>query len=176
MKIGKYKLINPKRFIVFCLSIVWITGFIIACYHVNKVVTTTTDRNMQIQEEVDKASLVSIESIETVSTTTEITEKPELTSLGSFTVTAYCCCKECCGKSETHPAYGITASGKKATEGRTIAVDPKVIPLGTIVYLNDIPYIAEDTGSAIKGNKIDLYINEHQRAKSFGIQEMEVKI
>ena len=91
-------------------------------------------------------------------------------------MTAYCCCKECCGKDTTHPEYGITASGKKATEGRTIAVDPSIIPLGTTVYLNGVPYIAEDTGFAIKGKKIDLFINDHQRAKVFGVQEMEVKL
>lgn len=178
MKIGKYKLINPKRFIGFCLIVIFITSFIVACYHVNKITTTTIDRNKQIQEEVDKASLVSIESIETIETsTTEITtEEPELISLGSFTVTAYCCCVECCGKDVTHPEYGITASGKRPIEGRTVAVDPTVIPLGSTVYLNDIPYTAEDTGSAIKGNRIDLFINNHQRAKNFGVQEMEVKL
>ena len=175
MKIGKYKLVNPKRFIGFCLTILLITGFIVACYHVNKITTTTIDRNKQIEEEVNKASLVSIESTNTT-TTEEIIEEPELTSLGSFTVTAYCCCKDCCGKNPTHPAYGITKSGTTATEGRTIAVDPSVIPLGSTVYLNDIPYTAEDTGSAIKGKKIDLFINDHQRAKIFGVQEMEVKI
>lgn len=174
MKIGKYKLVNQKRFVSFLLSVVWIVGFIVACYHVNKITTTAIDRNKQIEEEVDKASLVSIESIETI--TTEIIEEPKLTSLGSFTVTAYCCCEKCCGKNPTHPAYGITKSGTKATEGRTIAVDPSVIPLGSTVYLNDIPYTAEDTGSAIKGNKIDLFINNHQRAKVFGVQEMEVKL
>lgn len=174
MRIGKYKLVNPKRFVGFCLIVICIISFIIACYRVNKVVTTTINRNKQIQEEVDKASLVSIESIETI--TTETIEEPELKSLGSFTVTAYCCCKECCGKSENHPAYGITKSGKRATEGRTIAVDPTIIPLGTTVYLNNVPYVAEDTGSAIKGNKIDLFINDHQRAKVFGVQKMEVKL
>lgn len=174
MRIGKYKLVNPKRFVGFCLIVICIISFIIACYRINKVVTTTINRNKQIQEEVDKASLVSIESIETI--TTETIEEPELTSLGSFTVTAYCCCKDCCGKDSTHPAYGITKSGTKAVEGKTIAVDPNIIPLGSTVYLNDIPYIAEDTGSAIKGNKIDLFINDHQRAKNFGVQEMEVKL
>lgn len=174
MRIGNYKLVTKKRFFIFCLIVVWIIGFIIACYHINKITITTINRNKQIQKEVDKASLVSMESIETIST--EIIEEPELTSLGSFTVTAYCCCKECCGKDTTHPAYGITKSGKRATEGRTIAVDPKIIPLGSTVYLNGKAYTAEDTGSAIKGNKIDLFINDHQKAKVFGVQEMEVKI
>lgn len=175
MKIGKYKLVNQKRFVSFLLSVVWIVGFIVACYHVNKITTTAIDRNKQIEEEVDKASLVSIESTNTT-TTEEIIKEPELISLGSFTVTSYCACKECCGKDPTHPGYGKTKSGTIATEGRTIAVDPSVIPLGSTVYLNGISYVAEDTGSAIKGNKIDLFINDHQRAKNFGVQEMEVKL
>ena len=174
MRIGNYKLVNKKRFVMFCLIVVWIIGFIVACYHINKITITTINRNKEIQEDVDKASLVSIETIETI--TTETIEEPELTSLGSFTVTAYCCCKECCGKEPTHPAYGITKSGTKAIEGKTIAVDPNIIPLGTTVYLNGNSYVAEDTGFAIKGKKIDLFINDHQRAKTFGVQEMEVKL
>ena len=47
-----------------------------------------------------------------------------------FVVTAYCNCCVCCGKPQSHPAYGITASGKEAASG-TVTVDPKVIPLGT---------------------------------------------
>ena len=68
MRIGKYKLMNPKRFVAFCLIVICIISFIIACYYVNKITVTTIDRNKQIQEEVDKASLVSIETIETITT------------------------------------------------------------------------------------------------------------
>ena len=45
--------------------------------------------------------------------------------LGEFTLTAYCPCMKCCGKTD-----GITSTGTTATEGRTIAVDPLVIPYG----------------------------------------------
>ena len=51
--------------------------------------------------------------------------------LGEFTLTAYCPGRCCCGKW----ASGYTATGALATEGRTIAVDPKVIPYGTRVLL-----------------------------------------
>lgn len=95
--------------------------------------------------------------------------EPEIISLGEFQLTAYCACKKCCGKSD-----GITKTGTKATEGRTIAVDPRVIPLGSEVVIDGHKYIAEDVGGAVKGNKIDLYFDSHQEALEFGLQYKEV--
>ena len=56
----------------------------------------------------------------------------------------------------------ITSTGTKPTEGRTIAVDPRIIPYGTKVYIPqfDRVFIAEDCGSAIKGNRIDVYMED----------------
>ena len=101
-------------------------------------------------------------------------KEPELKSLGVFEITAYCICKECCGKEPTHPAYGITKSGTKATAGRTIAVDPNVIPLGTEVIIDGQTYIAEDTGSKIKGKRIDIMFDSHTAALQFGRQYREL--
>lgn len=92
------------------------------------------------------------------------------TYLGSFSTTAYCNCSKCCGKW----AGGPTASGTTPTAGRTIAVDPKVIPLGTKVIINGKTYIAEDTGSAIKGNKIDIYHSSHSSALQWGRRTVDV--
>lgn len=88
-----------------------------------------------------------------------------------FTLTAYCPCYDCCGKTD-----GITATGTQAKEGRTIAVDPDKIPYGTQVVIGDRTYIAEDCGGAIKGNHIDVFFDTHQEALDFGVQEKEVKI
>ncbi|MBP1932441.1 3D domain-containing protein [Ammoniphilus resinae] len=67
------------------------------------------------------------------------------------------------------PENAITASGRVATAGRSIAVDPNVIPMGNWVYIEGYGYRrAEDTGSAIKGNKIDIYFSEDQDAVHFG--------
>lgn len=96
--------------------------------------------------------------------------EPEL--LGRFKLTAYCTCSKCCGKW----ADGITASGTLATPGRTIAVDKNVIPLGSKVIINGFEYIAEDTGGAIKGNRIDILFPTHQDALQFGIQYADVAI
>ena len=98
--------------------------------------------------------------------------EPETTDLGEFKLTAYCTCPKCCGKW----ADGITATGTQATAGRTIAVDPKVIPLGSTVIINGEEYIAEDIGGAIKGNRIDVLLDTHQEALQFGVQYAAVKI
>ena len=98
--------------------------------------------------------------------------EPETTSLGEFKLTAYCTCSKCCGQW----ADGITYTGTQATAGRTIAVDPDVIPLGSTVIINGTEYIAEDVGGAIKGNRIDVLFNTHQEALEFGIQYADVTI
>ena len=90
--------------------------------------------------------------------------------LGEFTLTAYCPCSVCCGKSD-----GITATGTTAAEGRTIAVDPRVIPYGSTVTLyfadgTSHTYTAEDCGGAIKENLIYVFFADHQTAREFGVQ------
>ena len=93
--------------------------------------------------------------------------------LGEFEVTHYCECEKCCGKKPDHPQYGITASGRRVGEGRTVAVDTSIIPLGTKLKLKypngtEMNLIAEDKGSAIKQNKLDVYISSHERALKMG--------
>ncbi len=83
---------------------------------------------------------------------------------GTFKVTAYCACSKCCGSY----ANGITATGTRVTAGKTIAVDKNVIPLGTTVYIDGVPYVAEDTG--VHGNAIDLYMDSHSAALQWGVK------
>lgn len=128
-----------------------------------------------IPEEPEVVALPEVEEPEEP----EEPEPPTLTSIGEYIVTAYCACETCCGKDPSHPAYGITASGTEATQGRTIATDPSVIPTGTVVYFDGIDgltggYIAEDTGAAIKGNRIDLFFADHQDALEWGVRTREV--
>lgn len=98
----------------------------------------------------------------------------ELISLGMFETSAYDLDFECCGKLPTDPSYGKTATGTRATAGRTVAVDPNIVPYGTEVILGGKTYIAEDTGSAIKGKKIDIYFNSHSEAEQYGRRKVEV--
>ena len=104
-----------------------------------------------------------------------------MSHLGEFRITHYCACKKCCGKDPSHPAYGITATGTVATEGRTIAVDPSVIPYGSrvAVFYDDgriVEYIAEDCGGAIDGPEVDVFIADHDRAWELGVKSGSVYI
>lgn len=112
------------------------------------------------------------EPTETIAEPTETIAETEPTLLGEFELTAYCACPACCGEW----ADGLTYTGTKATAGRTIAVDPDVIPLGSTVYINGSPYVAEDIGGGVKGNHIDVYFDTHQDALEFGVQYAEISI
>lgn len=90
--------------------------------------------------------------------------------------TAYTSSFKDTGKHPWHPEFGITYTGIKAKRG-VIAVDPKVIPLGTKVYVEiagDMPdygfAVAADIGGAIKGNKIDLYFEDEKTVKEWDSQ------
>lgn len=76
---------------------------------------------------------------------------------------------------------GHTASGthvRRSSNGySSVAVDPRVIPLGTRLYIEGYGYaIAEDTGGAIKGNRIDLYFDTEGECNSFGVRNVKVYI
>ena len=86
------------------------------------------------------------------------------------------------GKNPGDPYYGITRSGTRVRPG-VVAVDPKVVPLGTKLYVESTDRTpdyglasAEDTGSAIKGNKIDLFFENREDALRFGRRKVKVYI
>ncbi len=100
----------------------------------------------------------------------------------TMTATAYHAGYSSTGKSPGDKYYGMTASGTKVRPG-VVAVDPKVIPLGTKLYVQstdgrvDYGYaFAEDTGGAIKGNKIDLYFETPKEVKNFGRRTVKVYV
>lgn len=86
--------------------------------------------------------------------------------------TGYCNCSKCAGQWAGAP----TASGTRPKQGRTIAVDKRLIRLGTKVQIGGRTYVAEDTGSAIKGKKIDIYYSSHKRAQSHGVKYQTIKV
>lgn len=86
-------------------------------------------------------------------------DNENLSYLGEFTLTHY----------PKEIFSGYTATETLVTPGRTIAVDPNVIPLGTKVYIEGYGYrIAEDTGGGIKGNKIDIGVATYDEAIQLG--------
>jgi 3D (Asp-Asp-Asp) domain-containing protein len=93
--------------------------------------------------------------------------------LGRFTLSWYSP-KEL-GK--TSPSQLRTSTGTTPKEGRTIAVDPKLIPYGSIVYIQDYGYfIAEDCGGDIKSNRIDIFTASHENAIQQGKKVAQVWI
>lgn len=96
--------------------------------------------------------------------------KNNFKKLGNYRLSFYCPCATCNGRSDAK-----TKIGTKMAEGRTIAVDSRVIPLGSRVYIDGYGvFIAEDTGGAIKGNRIDVCVANHSRAYQFGIDYADV--
>lgn len=80
-------------------------------------------------------------------------------------------------KAYAYTGGGYTATGTKAKYG-TLAVDPKVIPYGTKVYIKELDkvFIAEDCGGGIKGNKIDIYMNSSSDCSNWGVKTITIEI
>lgn len=79
--------------------------------------------------------------------------------------TAYCSCEKCCGWST-----GITCSGTQATPKHTIGANLNQFPIGTVIVINGIEYVVEDTGSAIQDNHVDVFYATHEEAVQHGVQ------
>lgn len=90
-------------------------------------------------------------------------------NLGSFRITGYCACRKC-----SAGWGGRTSSGAMAASRRTVAVDPRVVPMGSRLLINGQVYVAEDTGGGVKGNHIDIYCDSHAQAKSLPFQSAQV--
>ena len=93
-------------------------------------------------------------------------ETRQLRSLGNFRITYYCP-HACCGTGN-----GVTASGRKATVGRTVAISKKWAPLGTHLLINGKEYVVDDRG--VTGNTVDILVNTHKEAKKRGVDHAEV--
>lgn len=110
--------------------------------------------------------------------------------------TAYDLSVKSCGKLPSHKEYGITASGrsivgKTRLEAACVAVDPKVIPLGSLLYIfftdekyqryNGV-YQALDTGGGVKGKHVDIFLGDFNSTKeakeviNFGVTKCKVKV
>lgn len=95
-----------------------------------------------------------------------------------FTATAYCKCRECNGIYGTDKPDGQaeSATGAELSEGESIAADFSVLPPFTQVEISGMGiYTVHDCGSAIKGNRIDIYFENHEDAQAFGVQTVWVR-
>ncbi len=76
---------------------------------------------------------------------------------------------------------GITASGKETREGRTVAADPDVLPLGTKIQVRGAGrysgiYVVHDSGPKVQGRTIDIFIDNDREAKRFGRKRVKVRV
>ena len=132
-----------------------------------EIIEKPVDRIIQIRSKVTSRSSSSVRDSDLPSTSGE-ESSGEKTKI--YKITAYCPCAKCCGK-----ATGRTASGTKATEGRTVAA-PKNFSFGTKISINGKTYVVEDRGGAIKGNRIDLFVSSHSEALRWGVKYLPVKV
>lgn len=162
--------------LIFVFSAIGISTWIFASHSMEE------DNRIAVWKYIDAHPVV-VEDLETESEPEKLDiliisglEKPEEPAVEapkaaskSFKLTAYCSCEKCCGQYALNRPDGIvyTASGNEAVAGRTVAVDPNVIPLGSTVVINGKEYIAHDTG-AFRGNIIDIYFDSHEDAWNFG--------
>lgn len=122
-----------------------------------KVIKEPVDKIVQVQKNITSRDSYS--------------SRTSLSGVKLFKVTAYCPCSKCCGRF----ASGYTASGTKATAGRTIAASSQ-FSFGTKLKINGTTYTVEDRGGAIQGNKIDIYCNTHAEALAWGVRYLPVQV
>ena len=169
------------------LTIIFWYKVVIATHDVYKSIKSTQEQvqqnNMEIKDLTNEINKIkeTQEEIKAKQTST-LDRGGHFKYLGKYKVTAYDLSYEDCGKYKGHPQYGITASGKYVTAWQTIAMD-KSIPMGTKVYIpyfQDYPnkgiFIKEDHGGAIKGNRIDVYMQSSSSVKNFGVKYLDVYI
>ena len=122
-----------------------------------------------IQEPVNKIVQVQ-KKVTSRSSTLPRTSGASTTGGTVYKITAYCPCAKCCGKTN-----GRTASGTRATAGRTVAASSK-FAFGTKLNIGGHVYTVEDRGGAINGNKIDIFVNSHAEALQWGVRYLNVSV
>ena len=102
----------------------------------------------------------------------EIPPEADFEYLGEFTVTAYCPYEDEYGNATARPYNGEYI----AVEGITVAVDPEIIPYGSVVIIDGHSYIAHDCGGAVKGKVIDIYFDSVEEMNAWGKQTKEIYV
>ncbi len=159
-----------KLHIVLFLTIAFFIGFLVFI-----ILVGTMKNEIEVQETTTQAEkntqVLSVEE-----------ESPiRLNYIGNFRLTAYCPCSKCCGKwgknrptDEAGNDIVYTASGAIAQANKTVAVDTDIIPYGTILLIDGEEYTAQDTGSKVKGQVIDIYFENHEDAENYGCKYQEI--
>lgn len=140
------------------------------------VIESHTEKTTAIVEEIiEEEPTTELEIVET--TTERVNENPNY--IGRFWCTSYCPCAICCSSyaynrpvDENGNKIVIGASGQELIPSYSVAVDPSIIPYGTVIVIDGQEYIAADTG--VYGYRLDFYYATHEEALSHGNHWAEV--
>lgn len=187
------------------LSVLILLMLITAYLSIQSIIAQGQEADQEKKQTLESSGSNGANAISTYSEGTELVVSDEAVPAGSpespppdglplltMEATAYDLSYASCKKHPDHPEYGITSTGTQAEAGRTVAVDPDIIPLGSKLYIYFPPdyayldgyYYAEDTGSLIQGMKIDIYMGEDEpgekeaaeNARQFGIRTVNVAV
>lgn len=129
------------------------------------IIKEPVNKIVQVQKNIQTSRASSLPR-----TSTEVGSTTATVNGETYKITAYCSCSKCCGKST-----GRTSSGTQATAGRTVAA-PAKFAYGTKLNIGGNIYTVEDRGGAIKGNRIDIYVNSHLAALQWGVRYLPVSV
>lgn len=161
------------------LLIIWLVGFLVM-----DVTAAPLSKAIQVRdaERLPGDDVPATErcymTAEEIKTENELIEEALLArshKIEDVTITFYCCEEyaHICGTGN-----GITASGRRVTPYVSCAVDTSIIPLGSTImieYNGEMVYLrADDTGSAIQGNRLDIAVPGHQEALSLGVKMADI--
>lgn len=125
-----------------------------------------TQQTQQDQDDKKKAQAKKEESKEIETQDVNVEVEDEMGASRSFRATAYC-------------LRGRTASGSNVRRG-IVAADPRVLPLGTRISMDagkySGTYLVADTGGAVKGNKLDIWVSSCSEARTFGRRTVKVSV
>ena len=140
-----------KKWVKVIISLIFVFGFVgmIKLYIDFKIDNKIANAEELAKNQSQTNKVIEVENNNNVSS--------EYEYIGEFLLTGYDDCPLC-----QEEFVGITALGVAPTVQHTVAVDPKVIPLGSHLLIDGIEYVAEDVGGAIKGYHIDIFVGSHE--------------
>lgn len=175
----QYKLKKIYAFIIAITIILFLCSVTGLFFKAQRMEARTKEVSQILAQEEDKLVLGTDNAVEI----TQIHKATKIEYIGEFKITAYCPCEKCCGKwaknrpvNENGKEIIYTASGQVAQPNMTVGVDTSVIPFGTRLLIDGNEYIAQDTGSKVKDNVIDIYFETHEQAVEFGCKYKDVYI
>lgn len=166
----------PYIILIGIVLVIFATGFLVGLLAVPSADVDKPDTTTSTTSTTEQTDLM-------VETTIPETSLPEEKWI-EFTATAYCPCEKCCGvwstirpldKNGNPIVYGAT--GIVLRQGVSVAADTSTYPMGTQLEIEGMGiYTVQDRGESIRGNRIDIYFDNHDEAVVFGVQTIRVRV